>query len=323
MSAWSGILSLSFKYRPYYIVLEDQTGHIRAALPFMFIQSLLTGKRIVSLPRIPYCDPLIDGQEELSLIKEHVVRMVDEGFIQYAELKTQYNEMSWETVHFKSYVPFKNHVLELDKNEQEIWKGIQRGSIRQPILRAQRNKVKVMEGTDEADLIKFYRLYSNITNHHIIPKRPYSYFLNIWKILTKEDAVRILIAEKDKNALAASLVFVFKDRMHLEFLGIDYDSLDSGAAQLLVWEAIQFAYQKDLNFFDFGLTASDNEGLAQYKRKWGCLERDVKYFYYPDAVGYKSYVKRATRGGKSLFFPQYLKKRIGKAIGTVFFRHFG
>jgi lipid II:glycine glycyltransferase (peptidoglycan interpeptide bridge formation enzyme) len=249
--------------------------------------------------------------------------MVDERIINYAEIKIQYNDMGFEAAHFKSYVPFKNHMLELDKNEHEIWKSIQRGSIKQPILRAQRNNVKVIVGTDEADIKKFYRLYTNITKHHIIPKRPYSYFLNIWKTFTKINVVQVLIAEKERNAVAACLVFLFKDRMYLEFLGIDYDSLDSGAAQLIVWEAIQFAHQSGLKYFDFGVTASDNAGLAHYKRKWGCWERDVKYFYYPDAVGYKRFVKRDTKKGKYMIFPNDLKKRIGKVIGTVFFKHFG
>lgn len=57
-SEWARVLRDSYGYRPHYLVDRDSRG-CGALLPFMEIDSLLTGRRGVSLPFSDHVDPVI------------------------------------------------------------------------------------------------------------------------------------------------------------------------------------------------------------------------------------------------------------------------
>ena len=64
-SSWADVLHRSYGYKPvYFTIWEGDT--LSALLPCMDIDSVLTGKRGVSLPFTDYCEPLVSdsGQFE-------------------------------------------------------------------------------------------------------------------------------------------------------------------------------------------------------------------------------------------------------------------
>ena len=50
------------------------------------------------------------------------------------------------------------------------------------------------------------------------------------------------------------------------------------ANNLVIWKAIEFLAESDVETLHFGRTATDNEGLRRFKRSWGATEEPINYF---------------------------------------------
>ena len=59
-TAWARVLSESYGYKPLYFTIIDD-GKLAGLIPVMEIESLLTGKRGVSLPFTDFCPPVADS----------------------------------------------------------------------------------------------------------------------------------------------------------------------------------------------------------------------------------------------------------------------
>jgi hypothetical protein len=324
LADWIDVLESTFAYEPFCLVLENSDGTIRAGIPFMKVSSWLTGRRLVSLPRTPYCDPLVDTQEDLKMLLDFARELVVKGKIGYFEIKTQYNHNIFGNDDIKCYKYFKNHVLFLNKNRKELWNSLHRSCVKQPINRAERKGVKVREGRDEEDLKKFYALLEWTSKKHMIPVRPFSFFRNIWNKFHAKGMTLLLIADLDGTAAAANLSFKFKERMYYEFLGLNYDLISYSPGHLLLWETIQRAQNDVLQYFDFGLTPPENEGLMDFKRRWGAQEMDLNYFYLPDVIGYKKFVKGSpAKLAETPVGVANFKEEIKRFIAGKLYKHFG
>ena len=63
-SPWAAVLARAYRYRPVYFTLSAG-GRLAALLPVMEINSVLTGRRGVSLPFTDACPPLAQSEEQL------------------------------------------------------------------------------------------------------------------------------------------------------------------------------------------------------------------------------------------------------------------
>ena len=324
LSNWSSILQKTYSYIPHYLVMRDEQGRIKAGIPFMLIKSWLTGRRLINLPKLPYCDPLIE-EDNLPKFIQFLLSLVKDHKIKYFEIKTQYNQGVFERTNLKSYNGYKNHVLRLNGKLDETWKSFDRSCVRQRVNKAQKMGVNIKEGKDIQDLKAFYSLFKNITEKHVIPMKPFNYFYNIWEELRPKGMVTLLIAEARGEPVAATMSFAYKKTMYYEYLGLNYDFSDFCPGQLIVWELIQKSREKGLELLDFGVSSLNNRGLIKYKKRWGTVENEIRYFYYPDVHGYKTFVKRLSDSQENTFNAllsnplNHLKKRIAER----YYKHFG
>jgi hypothetical protein len=85
-SAWAPVLSESYGYTPlYFTVIEN--GKLRALVPVMEVNSILTGKRGVSLPFTDYCEPIINEAGEFDDLFNSVVEYGKKQRWKYIELR--------------------------------------------------------------------------------------------------------------------------------------------------------------------------------------------------------------------------------------------
>ena len=70
-SSWSAVMRDTYNYKPsYFIIIEN--GVLKAAIPLMIVDSLITGNRAVSLPFSDYCEPLVDKEVNFDYIFEEI-----------------------------------------------------------------------------------------------------------------------------------------------------------------------------------------------------------------------------------------------------------
>ena len=85
-SAWARTLSESYQYTPTYFTLFDG-GKIAALIPFMDVNSWLTGHRGISLPFTDYCYPISSTEIDFSGMFESIVAHGKKSGWKYLELR--------------------------------------------------------------------------------------------------------------------------------------------------------------------------------------------------------------------------------------------
>lgn len=288
LSVWCRILQNTFGYKPCYLVLENQRREIVAGLPVMFVNSWLTGKRFVSLPRTSFCDPLVRSPDEMQLLVDELKSFVKIHPSAYFELKSQKNFNAIEPMGLKRHDYFVNQILHLEESQESLWAKMGRTSVRQCITKAEKGNVKVRLATGSGDLRLLHNLHRKTTEDHSVPFRPLVFFEEMWRHLSPDNRILIAIAEVENAAAAAGLFFHYKKTLYFEFVGIDYAYSEKSPAHLLLWETMKMARDWGVEYVDFGLTPINNKGLIAYKRRWGCQEHPLHYYYFPDIKGYKA-----------------------------------
>jgi hypothetical protein len=131
----------------------------------------------------------------------------------------------------------------------------------------------------------WYQLYLETMRWHAVPPRPYHFFATAWEILRPHRMLSLLLAEqrdtRQPRLLAGSLFLMFGRTVFYGFNGWRRENLSLRPNDLLQWRAIQDACRDGYECFDFGEVSEINQGLAEFKTKWGAEPRRYHRYYYP------------------------------------------
>ena len=318
-SAWSRAISDTYGFQPFHVVLDEpRSGEIEGILPLMYVQSRLTGNRLVSLPLTAYCDCLIPETE-----LDNAIRFVAAGLpaVDYVELK--FLEELDGTAGVKGEPLYATHILELEPDLDETFKRLHGNCVRRKIRKASKSEFNFRIGESEADLEAFFRLETGVRKNHGLPPQPYSFFANIWKHLKPRDMMFLPVLEYQGEIVAAVLMLRFKDTYYYEYSASDSRFWPLGANQLIIWEIVKMAHSEGVRRFDFGRSSLTNESLLTFKRRWGARQHDLSYYYYPTAR------KNGSRESDSLarrlmnFTNRRLPHRLLQLEGRLLYPHLG
>ena len=97
--------------------------------------------------------------------------------------------------------------------------------------------------------------------------------------------MRLLLAERQgegsKQLLAGSIFLMFGQTVFYAFNARHPESLWLRPNDAIQWQAIHDAHRDGFRVYDFGEVAEDNQGLAEFKSKWGAEPRRLYRYYYP------------------------------------------
>lgn len=315
-SNWASVLSESYDYKPLYFTLT-QKGRITALIPFMEINTALTGKRGVSLPFTDYCDPLLaDG-----LVLEDIVN----GLIEYGE------QAKWKSFEFRIENPvsakippssvFYGHALNIYRNEESIVSGF-RDSTKRNIKKAEKEGVVVTIAQSQDSVKEFYELNCVTRREHGLPCQPYIFFEKIYSHIISKNLGIVVLASKDGRNIAGAVFFHFGTRVIYKYGASNRKYQHLRANNLIMGKAIQWYCGHGYHRFDFGRTEQGNDGLLQFKRGWGAREYPINYYKYDfrQRVFVSDPIK--VTGLHNRIF-RMLPLPLLKFAGTVLYRHAG
>lgn len=162
-------------------------------------------------------------------------------------------------------------VLDITRSEDEILAGM-RKTTRYLVRKAQKLGVEVIEGQTEQDLDVFLRLYQKTAQRQDFV--PHQGLEEEWKILGRENLVRLYLAKYQEIVLAGALIIFYGDQVVYHHSGADRLS-DIPATYALLWEAIQKAKKEGKSIFNFwGIAPFDKphhpwKGLTLFKTGFG------------------------------------------------------
>jgi len=309
---------------PLGFILIDDHDHYVAGIPFFLVKSCLTGRRLVSLPFSSYSDPLVKTGEEFRLLFQEILRFCSKNHIRYMEFKPLNGIALFEgnPLIAPSYDQ-KTHVLELTQDQNTLQKKFDRTNVRQKISRAEKSGIVVRGATTERELRAFYQLLLKSRKRLGLPPQFYSFFLNMWRLLSPGGILNLLCAEINGSPIGFLLYFKFKKTVYAEYIASEEDRFPLGVNQALFWSAIKEGVSEGYDYFDFGKSGVHNLGLLSSKRRWGANERNAPTFYYPNSK--KAVSPKQERFSYKLM--SYLYKKMPDALSELssrlLYRHLG
>src|SRR5437867_8367151 len=84
---WLEALRRTYGYEPIAYAATCTAGHIKSGIPFCRVNSLLTGRRLVSLPFSDHCQPLVGNADDLIELLEAARRDAERQRLKYVEVR--------------------------------------------------------------------------------------------------------------------------------------------------------------------------------------------------------------------------------------------
>ena len=357
-SAWARVLSESYGYTPlYFTVIES--GKLQALIPVMEVNSVLTGKRGVSLPFTDYCEPIINANVEFVDLFNRIIEYGKKCKWKYIELRggekylskqesggrnqeagsSNLNPDSWNLgpgtfssnpqsairiPQSEGPTPFSTylgHTLDLTGGEEKIFSRF-RDSTKRNIKKAIKEGVEVKKENTLESVKEFYRLNCLTRKEHGLPPQPYYFFQKIYDHIIFRDIGFVALASHKGRNIAGAVFFHFSDKAIYKYGASDMKFQGLRANNLAMWEGIRWFCKNGYKSFCFGRTEPENKGLQQFKVGWGAKERVGSYFKYDFRK--KEFIKDSLEF-KNIY--HYVFKKMPapllNIVGSSLYRHVG
>lgn len=319
---WLHALRQTYGYQPIVYTTSPPGADLQNGLVFCRVESWLTGPRLVSLPFSDHCEPLIDSAEELESILCYLQAYRRSGDWKYIEIRPLNSSLCHPSAK-EGFQPSKQyylHTIDLQPQEDELFRRFHESSVQRRIRRAERAGVVHECGRSDALLTKFYQLNLLARRRHQIPPQPKEWFRNL--MASMGDALEIHVASHNNRAVAGIITLRFKNTVVYKYGGSDQAYHKLGSMPFLLWRAIQEAKSKAVQTFDLGRSDYSNQGLVDFKNRWADQRTLLTYWRFPArAENFPVNVSLALAGAKHFF--GFLSNSMLKVAGGLLYRHIG
>jgi hypothetical protein len=291
--AWVEVLEQEQHLGAVCLACEDDAGMLRGILPMVRTRGLpfrggsRTSRRWSSLPRTPLAGPLaLDGAATGALLGAAMEWVgTDPGTCLELRLGSASEELP--AFGFGAVPWLSTYTMDLPAGPSEVRFGNSRNHarIKWAVNKAARLGVEVRSAEGATDLRRWYSLYMEVMRRHAAPPRPYRFFELAWDTLMPRGLMRLLLAERTtagrRELLAGSIFFTFGPTVYYAFNGCAPSGMQVRANDVIQWQAIHDATQAGCRHYDMGDVNDEQEGLRDFKSKWGAEPRRLYRYYYP------------------------------------------
>lgn len=270
---WKRVLEKSFGYKPYYIFAIDETGEIRGFLPLMLVRSRVFGSRLSCLPLAHRCG-YIGNPASLAWVLNSAIELYNKklgnGTLEIRDLSEGYFEESYN---------FSTYILELSDSIDEVWRKLDKSSVRWAIKKATKLGVNVEISNNPEDIKVFYELNCQTKKKKGVPCHPLRFFKSLFRYASQYSQLYLVKVKGD--IIGGGVMLLFRDTVIYGYGAARDSMLKYYPYHAFLWKAIEDAIRKEFRFFDFGRTHKQNTGLIEFKKRWGTKEVVLVYSYYP------------------------------------------
>jgi hypothetical protein len=305
---WMSALQRTYGFTPVGITLSPPDTELASGIVFCRVQSIVTGKRLVSLPFSDHCQPLAT-ENELQEIIQAVMETLNRDCLKYVELRPPSTPAPSGLFAAQRFLL---HILDLRPQLNDILRRFHANCVRRKIRRAEREGLVTDAGRSESLLQDFYALQVITRKRHGLPPQPLQWFRNL--ILMMGEKATIRVARSFGRPIAAILMLRHR-QIDVYKYGCSLASDNNrGGMQLLLWKAIEDAKTHGIDEIDLGRCDIGDTGLAEFKERWGAERREMHYYRYPE--------RKPQIPSKSSLVA-WLPKPVLIAIGRLLYRHLG
>lgn len=320
---WLEMLTTFYGYRITCLTSTDEEGRAISFLPLCFVNSPLTGRRLVSLPFSDQCPLLAVDEASATDLVEQAIRLARQQKVKYLELRTGVNELLAQRSDLIESNLYVNWSLPLTDRTEDVWSQL-RKPVQRQIKKSQKQNVQIRMGEKRDDMFLYYNLHLQTrAKKHGMPVQSRKYFTTLWDTFTASGTLRLLLAEYEGNTIAGIIVFASGTTLHYAYGASDEKYLKLAPNNLLFWSAITWGCEHGYKVLDLGRTARDNEGLMEFKRRWGAIEEPLPYYYYPRTAGLASTSESSHKFRLFTTAWRKLPLVVTAPLGTWLYKHMG
>jgi CelD/BcsL family acetyltransferase involved in cellulose biosynthesis len=314
--AWGGLIVECYGYKPFILAKLNELGQVDVGIPFMDVNSRMTGHRWVSLPFSDHCTPLFRDRRSLDAMVEF--------------LMSQYKQKAIPRVEIRSSIPLRDtiyqdnsfvwHTIKLNNDPEALIKTFS-SRVREPIRQAVKKGVEVRWGTVKADMNVYYTL-SVFTHRRLgIPVQPRRFFDLLWDRLIEKKLGFLLLAYRGHEPIAGTVFLYYKKMLTAKYNASRPEYWKLKANNLLYWSAIKWGCENGFTCFDFGRTDASNQNLRDFKSGWGSQEQILHYSVLADhpPAATLTGVRQKRVLAKII---QHSPTWVCRAIGEILYGHF-
>jgi lipid II:glycine glycyltransferase (peptidoglycan interpeptide bridge formation enzyme) len=258
---WSLVMHKSFGYDPYLLLLYDADGKVVASLLFLMDRST---KRIQSIDGPCLDHPSISLTDILIQAYRRIAYRLGAERVEFRLLPDLETSEKLQLFSFRS-------VKYLNKPLEDIWKGLDKKSVRNNIKRAIRSGVKIREAEKPKDYLDHIKLsyqskiYGGMSLYDPEVRSFYKVINSIALYLKNNH--KLFLANIDGNVIATAL-WLHDDHLAYYYdIGLDRRYAKYYAPDLLMWYSIERLHALGIKSIDLmGLDPSPSK--SRFKRKY-------------------------------------------------------
>lgn len=270
---WKSVLEKSFGYESKYIFVINDFGQIAGELPLFYVKSRLFGYHVSSLPFAHSCGYIGDQSFKNDAL-EQAISVSENSRSRYLEIRDGSNNSK-----FNEAGSFYTHVLNLSARPEQVWSKLDKGSVRWAVKKSKQLGTTVTSSINKEDLRDFYELNCLTKKDIGVPCHPWKFFTELFDLMGK--FISLYIVNYKGGTIAGGIMIYFKDTVLYGYGAANPRYLDVHPYNAFIWASIEDACNKGFSNFDFGRSSENEPGLRNFKKRWGTIEIDLKYSYYP------------------------------------------
>ena len=282
---WILGLSRTFGFRVSFVGAFEG-GELVGGLPLATVPALFGPRRLVSLPFSYAAGPIARTEDVALALANEATRLAARGGIGRVELKQPSTD--WEPGSgFSRVVHYHAYRLSTSGGEEDVWRRLHRSSTQRGIKKSEKSGVRVIRASaeDEGAWLEMARLQESTSHRHGVPAPPRKFFLGLCRELQREGLAALYLAHVPERGIAAAIVVWKGAREWIYAFGASRDELlEYRPNHALLWAAIRDAVAAGV-VFDMGRAAPEQEGLVEFKRRWGGEPVPLAYDYWPGVAG--------------------------------------
>ncbi len=283
--AWLDLITKLYGYSLIPLTTTDAAGQLTGMLPLCFMKSPLTGRRLVSLPFSDHCPLLASNEAAANALIDQAIDLARQKRVRYLELRTGINETLEQRSELYAGNLYVRWFLPLPSDPDILWSSL-RKPIQRHVKKSQNLGVQVRLAQHREDLAHYYRLHLQTRSRKQgMPAQPQSFFFGLWDTFASNSGMQLLLAEYKGAIIAGMILLTAGTTVRYAYGASDERFLNLAPNNLLLWTAIVSSCQQGYEIFDLGRTARDNQGLMEFKRRWGATSEELPYYYYPRMAG--------------------------------------
>lgn len=320
---WFELISKLYGYRIIPLTTANGEGQITGFLPLCSVSSPLTGRRLVSLPFSDHCPLFATDEASAHSLIDQAIQLARQQKVKYLELRAGINDILAQRTEFTVSNLYVNWTLPLSDCPEDAWKSL-RKPVQHQIKKSQKLGVEVHTAQKREEMEIYYKLHLQTrTKKHGMPAQSKKYFFQLWDTFAASGTLQLLLAEYEGTAVAGIILLAHGETVHYAYGASDEQYLNLAGNNLLFWNAITWGCTRGYKKFDFGRTACENEGLMEFKRRWGAIKEPVPYYYFPQTAGLATTSESSWKYRLLTNCWRKLPMAITAPLGGYLYRHLG